>query len=312
MRGQGVKGLSNLMPKTLYTPGAMDEHLRIGELARRTGTTPELLRAWERRYGVLRPARSAGRFRLYGPTDEARVRRMKALMAEGLSAAQAARVAAEEIRPGASERPAEPVLEELAERLDDAVDRFDEPAAGEALDALFASFTPEVVFTRVLLPYLRRLGERWASGRVTVGHEHFASGLLRGRLLALGRGWGRGPGPLALLACPPGEQHDLSLLMFGIALRRRGWRIAYLGPDTPLDSATDAAGSLSPRVVVLAATEPERFLASARAVADLAEAVPVAVGGAGASREVADRLGATWLEGDPVRAADALAASAGV
>lgn len=289
----------------------MDEHLRIGELARRTGTSPELLRAWEHRYGVLRPARSAGRFRLYGPMDEARIRRMKALMAEGLSAAQAARIAAEEVPPGASARPTEPVLDELAQRLEDAVDRFDEPAATEALDALLGSFTPEIVFTRVLLPYLRRLGERWASGRVTVGHEHFASGLVRGRLLALARGWGRGSGPLALLACPPGEQHDLSLLMFGVALRRRGWRIAYLGPDTPLDSVADAAVSLSPRVVVLAATEPERFLAGADAIADLAEAVPVAIGGAGASRAVAEQLGAGWIEGDPVRGAEDLAASTG-
>lgn len=282
----------------------MDEFLRIGELARRTGTSPELLRAWERRYGVLRPSRSEGRFRLYGAADEARVRRMKALIADGLSTAQAARVAAEEVPPGARERAAEPVLDELVDRLTAAVDRFDEPGANEALDALFGSFTPEVVFTRALLPFLRRLGRRWASGQVTVGQEHFASGLVRGRLLSVARGWGRGPGPLALLACPPGEQHDLSLIMFGIALHRSGWRIAYLGADTPLDTLADAAHSLSPRAVVLAATEPERFLANADGVAALASSVPVALGGAGASPEVADRLGSRWLEGDPVKAAE--------
>jgi MerR family transcriptional regulator, light-induced transcriptional regulator len=288
----------------------MDEHLRIGELARRTGTSPELLRAWERRYKVLRPARSAGRFRLYGPGDEARVRRMKALIAEGLSAAEAARLAAEEVPESAAGPVPEPVLDELTERLEEAVDRFDEPGATEALDALFVSFTPEVVFTEVLLPFLRHLGEQWAAGRVTVGHEHFASGLVRGRLLALARGWGLGRGPLALLACPPLEQHDLSLIMFGVALHRRGWRIAYLGTDTPLESVADAAASLAPKVVVLAATKPQRFRENADAVAKLAEAVAVGIGGAGASREMAERLEARWLEGDPVRAAEALAASA--
>jgi MerR family transcriptional regulator, light-induced transcriptional regulator len=235
---------------------------------------------------------------------------MRALIAEGLSAAEAARLAAEEVPQSVTGPVAEPVLEELTERLEDAVHRFDEPGATEALDGLFVSFTPEVVFTEVLLPFLRHLGERWAAGRVTVGQEHFASGLVRGRLLALARGWGSGPGPLALLACPPLEQHDLSLIMFGVALHRRGWRIAYLGPDTPLESVADAAVSLAPKVVVLAATEPQRFRGNADAVVELAEAFTVSIGGAGASQDMAEWLGARWLEGDPVRAAEALAASA--
>jgi DNA-binding transcriptional MerR regulator len=71
-----------------------EHHLRIGELSRRAGVSPELLRAWERRYGLLRPARSAGGYRLYSADDEARIRRMQAHLSEGLSAAEAARLAA--------------------------------------------------------------------------------------------------------------------------------------------------------------------------------------------------------------------------
>ncbi|HZA82975.1 MAG TPA: MerR family transcriptional regulator, partial [Actinomycetes bacterium] len=74
--------------------------MRIGELARRTGTSPELLRAWERRYGLLRPARSQGGFRLYTAADEARVRRMREHLARGVAAAQAARLAVAADGPG--------------------------------------------------------------------------------------------------------------------------------------------------------------------------------------------------------------------
>ena len=66
-------------------------YLRIGELARRTGTSPELLRAWEQRYGLLEPSRSSGGFRLYSDEDESRVLTVKRLIADGLSASEAAR-----------------------------------------------------------------------------------------------------------------------------------------------------------------------------------------------------------------------------
>ena len=71
----------------------LSHSLRIGELSRRTGVKPELLRAWERRYGLLQPARTPGGFRLYSAEDEARIRRMQAHLTAGLSAAEGARLA---------------------------------------------------------------------------------------------------------------------------------------------------------------------------------------------------------------------------
>src|SRR4029453_5883093 len=114
------------------------------------------------------------------------------------------------------------------------LNRLKEQAANPALDRLFAPYTVEMVLREVVLPYLHRLGERWASGEVSVAQEHFASNLLRGRLLGVAPGWGQGRGPAAVLACVPGEHHELGLLAFGVALRRRGWRITYLGTDSPI------------------------------------------------------------------------------
>ena len=117
----------------------------------------------------------------------------------------------------------------------------------------------DTLLREIVLDYLTDLGERWSAGQATVAQEHFATNVLRGRLLGLARDWGQGGGPLTLLACPPGELHDLGLICFGLALRARGWRIAFLGTDTPIDTLTQTADNLHPELVVLTTTTPQRL-----------------------------------------------------
>ena len=285
-------------------------YLRIGELARRTGTSPELLRAWEQRYGLLEPSRSAGGFRLYSDEDEARILTVKRLIADGLSASEAARAAL----GGRAIPDAEvgSLADSLAGELSDALDRFDEVAANGVLDRLLAALSVETVLQDVLLPYLRILGDRWARGEASVAQEHFASALIRGRLLGLARGWGAGSGPAVVLACPPGEEHDLGLIMFGIVVSRRGWRVTYLGQDTPFATIGETVDAVEPQLVVLAVSEGIDLTANEVAIAKLAERVPVAVGGAGVTEETGSALGLTILAGDPVEAGRSLSVPAGV
>ncbi|HVD14892.1 MAG TPA: B12-binding domain-containing protein, partial [Actinomycetota bacterium] len=290
---------------------------------------PELLRAWERRYGLLRPARTQGGYRLYTAADEARIGRMRAYLARGVAAAEAARLAVDAeaqapsaqtapddaetpgqtdastpAAPPAEAPPPRPPLRAAASDLAGALDRFEEAEAHDVFDRLLAAYQAETVLRDLLIPYLHDLGERWARGEVSVAQEHFASNLLRGRLLGLARGWGQGRGPTALLACPPGEQHELGLLAFGITLHRRGWRIVYLGPDTPIASIRDAAAGVAPDLVVLAATVPGPLVAHADAIAALARQTLVALGGAGATAELASQTRARLLDQDPVSAAE--------
>jgi methanogenic corrinoid protein MtbC1 len=126
------------------------------------------------------------------------------------------------------------------------LDAFDEPAAQALLDRLLADFTVESVLGQVIVPYLHDLGERWARGQASVACEHFASNIVRGRLAGLARGWGNGHGPRAILACPPGEQHDIGLMAFGIVLHRNGWRVHYLGADTPIGDLSQAVREVRP------------------------------------------------------------------
>jgi MerR family transcriptional regulator, light-induced transcriptional regulator len=286
-----------------------DPVLRIGELSRRLGVSDHVLRAWERRYGLLRPVRSAGGFRLYSEADLDRVRRMQGHLAQGLSAAQAARAAIEGERPVAGDRVEagdRTGLAEAAEALARALDEFDEPAGQAVLDRLFGTLTVEAVLRDVLLPYLHELGERWARGAVSVAQEHFASNVIRSRLASLGQGWGRGRGPRAVLACAPDELHDIALLAFGIVLNRNGWRIGYLGANTPLDELIRLAGATRPDLVVVAATRPDRFERVGADLIRLAAIVPVAIAGPGAGPALAEAVGAHLVTGDPVTAAETL------
>jgi len=281
--------------------------LRIGELSRRVGVSPEVLRAWERRYGVLRPTRSEGGFRLYSTADEERVRRMLALQQQGLSPAVAARTAATEGDGGSavSALPADTLRQALA----DALDSFDEASANRVFDRAMAVLTLDTLLRRIVLDYLVDLGERWSDGRASVAQEHFATSVLRGRLLGLARDWGQGGGPLALLACPPGELHDLGLICFGLALRAYGWRIAFLGADTPVDTLKHTADDLHPDLVVLTATTPPRLSRVRSELREVAGATRLAVAGAGATRALAASVGAELLKGDPVSQAARIAAA---
>jgi DNA-binding transcriptional MerR regulator len=295
---------------------ADESHLRIGELSRRAGVSPELLRAWERRYALLKPIRSPGGLRLYSLDDLERVRLMASHIAEGVAAREAAALAARADLaaappsrpipdPGAASAAFDPAA--ALDRLRAAVESFDEPAAQTLIDELLSTATVETVLAEAILPFLRDVGARWERGELSVAQEHFATHVLRGRLLALARGWGGGIGARALLACAPGELHDFGLIAFGLALRARGWRIDFLGGDTPIDSIRRAVYAVNPALVVVSATQPELLAPVVAELAALAAGRTVAIGGAGATAE--PPAGVLALPGDPMAEAALLAGS---
>ena len=282
--------------------------MRIGELSRRTGVNPELLRAWERRYRLLQPRRTDGGTRTYSATDEARVRLMRRYLDDGLPPAQAAEMVTAtrlSVRPGqtAGSIPPAEVAEAHVE-MHASLDRFDETSAQRALERLFGTYPASTVVRDVMMPYLREVGQRWAEGHVSVAQEHFATNFMHARLLAFARGWDRGLGPRALLACAPGEQHTFGLIGFGVALHQRGWRITYLGADTTVAMVEEAAAHVTPDLVVVCAAMRERMTATADGLRSLSERWPTAIAGAGASLTLAAELSARYLDGDPVTAAE--------
>lgn len=274
--------------------------MRIGELSRRSGVSTGLLRMWERRYGILEPGRTAGGQRMYSGADERRVKAMRQRMDDGLSAAAAARITL------AGENPLEgpgDALEDLRASLSGALRHFDEAGAHAALDVALARFSIPSALEMVVLPYLQELGAGWEAGNVSIAQEHFATMILRGRLLGLARNWGSGAGPTALLASPAGEFHDLGLICFGLGLRERGWRITLLGPNTPGSTMIQAVGAVRPRVVVVSSMDPALLESIESDLARVAATSRLLLAGPGATEPLARRTGAGLLSGAPMAAA---------
>ncbi len=225
--------------------------LRIGALSKQTGVSPDVLRVWERRYGLLQPQRTEGGFRLYSTEDVERVREMQRLLGAGVRAGDAAREVLGGAWTGSDGGVPVPLLEQARERLWNALISFDDVELQGALDDILGRFDLDTAISDVLIPALHRLGQEWEEGVVSVGQEHFAVNVLRGRLAALARGWDRGFGPRVLLACPQGELHDISLMMFGLTMHRRGWRVTFLGANTPAFTIEAAALAVRPDLMVM-------------------------------------------------------------
>ena len=290
------------MPPTSSPTGLM----RIGELSRRHGVSPDLLRVWERRYGLLSPERSSGGFRLYTPEDDERVGTMRRHLAQGYSASVAARMVLDApASPPVVDR--EKALAEGRAELAAHLEAFRDVEAQAVIDRLLGTFSVESVLRDVVLPYLRSLGDRWEDGSLTVAQEHFASAVLRGRLLGLARGFDVGSGPRALLACPSDEHHDLGLLCFGIGLREHGWRITYLGADTPIGTLRDTARRLEPDLVVICAEREEPLRAVTGEIAELAASHRVSLAGRGATVEIAHASRSGLIQDAPMAAAARIA-----
>jgi methanogenic corrinoid protein MtbC1/transposase-like protein len=279
--------------------------VRVGELARRVGVAPETLRAWERRYGVLRPARTPGGYRVYDTEDELRARRMRELIESGWAAGEAAQAVTAAGGAAHLPRVRRPIGGAASEVLP-ALLGFDCAAAQAAFDRLFAARSMDAALRDVVLPALHEIGERWARGEITVAQEHFATEVISGRLRSLGREFDHGLGPRVVLAGPSAERHDIGLLCCALALHFRGWRVTYLGPDTPTDAIESAVGVVDPDVVVVGAVQRHPLRLAAPALSRLAANVTLAVGGDGASPELATAAGARHLRGDPVTAAASL------
>jgi len=225
----------------------------IKEAAARAGVSVPVLRAWERRYGIVRPARTASGYRQFDDAAVARVRHMRELVADGWSpSAAAAAITAGSAPPEAAENaPPSPIGEEpFGERIVRAAAALD-PAAIEAiLDDLFARGSFERVASTLLFPALERLGDAWARGEISVAGEHLASGAVQRRLaLALEAAGPPLAGRQVVIGLPPGGRHELGALAFAVAARRAGLPIVYLGADLPADDWLTATRGAAAAVI---------------------------------------------------------------
>ncbi|HET8594424.1 MAG TPA: MerR family transcriptional regulator [Intrasporangium sp.] len=272
----------------------------IKRAAEEVGISPATLRAWERRYGIVSPSRSEGGYRLYGDDDVRALTLMARLVADGWTPSLAAQEVAhrlerakpEALSGGPASRgagaPAVPQVAPVApgaftRALTDAAATLDASALAAVLDEMFALASFESVVDRQLLPAMEALGDAWAAGRISVAGEHFVSNAVLRRLAAAYEAAGSfATGPRVLVGLPPGGRHELGLLAFAVAARRRGLAVDYLGADLPVADWASAVVERDPAAVVLAIPTPDDAApvdAVVTAVRDARPDLLVAVGG---------------------------------
>ena len=243
----------------------------IREAAHRAGVTPDVLRAWERRYGVVSPQRTASGYRLYDDAAIARLRAMQRLIGQGWTASSAAQhllTAPEAELPDAEATQPDATATEMAERFVAAAAGMNAVGVEAALDEMLSRASFEVAVDRYLFPALRALGDAWAEGKLSVAAEHAASGAVHRRLGAAFDAAGSGPHDEApvLVGLAPGARHEFGALAFAVAARRAGLPVEYLGPDLPVEDWERAGRATgAPAVVIGVPTDAD--VAAGRAVA---------------------------------------------
>ncbi|HZW28705.1 MAG TPA: cobalamin-dependent protein [Trueperaceae bacterium] len=280
----------------------------VGEVEERTGVPASSLRQWERRYGFPAPERSPSGYRYYSESDLAAIVRMRDLIAEGVPASRAAATVKQERAVAEQARPTPDLARELASELI----ALDADGAERVLAEAVALYPVDVVLLEVVRAALVRVGDMWHAGEVSVATEHFASNVVQARLRALlAMLPDREGGPSVVVACAPGEQHEMGALVLAVLLRRAGFRVYYLGANTPVADLAELARERGVDAVLLSVTTREP-LAGLCAERERLRSLPglLVLGGAAvdARPEVAAELGGVFLGNDARKVVAELAA----
>ena len=214
-----------------------DGLLPIRTVSSLTGVNAVTLRAWERRYNLITPQRTPKGHRLYTHKDVERINQVIGLLSQGISVSH--------VKPLLDQMPGEVLApatrgegdtwKSRQEKMLKAIEKFEEPALDSIYNDALSLYPVDIVNQRLTTPLLRLLGERWKIRERGIAEEHFFSVYLRNKLGARIHHMNqRGNGPLLLLACLPGELHEIGLLFFALAAVNAGYRVLILGANTPL------------------------------------------------------------------------------
>lgn len=283
-----------------------ERHYRINVVAEMVGISESLLRAWERRYGVVKPRRSPGGFRVYSDSDIELLKRIHQLVREGMSIGDVAPMlpdlqAEVAARGGTPTSAPASRLDEWKRRALLAAEASDQPTLEAVLDEALMVLPALTAAEDLLMPLQREVGDRWHTGSFDIAQEHAVSHAVRVRMLRLihstSTGWGRH----VVCACFPEELHDLGLLYASLRFRNAGLRVTYLGARTPTNDVVSMATRVKADMVALSASQalpPEHIIVTLKQLKkELPDGTRVVVGGAGAEPLAAEiaKLGATLV-----------------
>lgn len=230
-----------------------DRTYEIQEVAELTGLSTARLRAWERRYDVVRPERQANGYRAYSASQVALLRAFARLVRAGERIGDIAAQPRDEVIARAEvtvgdESPISPFIE--------AVRGYDRPRLQQLVADRLRRMGPVKFAGEIVLPLATQVGDLWSLGKLPIASEHLASEVVV-HVLKDALSEATGQGPLLLAAALPGERHEWGLLATLVQAQGAGWQVQYLGPDLPLDEVIQAAWTLRPAGVALSASSAD-------------------------------------------------------
>lgn len=281
----------------------MNKH-RIHRVAKLTGLSKDVIRVWERRYGLVKPSRGSNRYREYNDEEVTLLRFVKAQMAQGATigalAAEGhdslvARMRVATPISAEDQKPHERLLDDLLGSLDPP----DKAGFERRLNGAVAVIPFDEAVQRILLPLQRRVGELWHQGRSSIAVEHYVTKIIQQKLFSV---MNQLPvhefGPRVLIACPEGELHEIGAQAVAYIAATKGCHVYYLGPNLPSSDLLAFCETITPDLVLLSLTEVKAEAAALQQLKDLellATRWSVAVGGQGA-RALGDRLRDTKID----------------
>jgi DNA-binding transcriptional MerR regulator len=254
----------------------------IRVLSELTGVPATTLRAWERRYGLLKPKRTPKGHRLYDGADLETVRQVVQLLEADHPISRAAKILREGAPKTDGADTAPSPWSALRKRMRRAIEAFDDNRLDAVYNEALAVYRVDIVTLNLLRPLLEQLGERWQELNTGIAEEHFFTAYLRNKIGArMHHASTRTQGRRLLLACLPGEHHELGILLFGLSASARGYRLLYLGADLPLAQLAQVVSSVDIAGVLLSGTTTELSEQLQTALAALADAlrIPLMLGG---------------------------------
>jgi methanogenic corrinoid protein MtbC1 len=307
-----VETETDMTAKSANTAAARTHPIQV--VARRTGLTPDVIRVWERRYHAVSPQRAKGKRRLYTDAEVERLLLLRKVTRAGRRIGDVAGLSTKELRATVAEderasvastglaAPTRPRARGKADVLQESL-RAIEALDAEGLEAVLLRASMDLNETesidRVVVPLMHEVGERWHDGSFKVAHEHLTTAVVRS-FLGAKRGSRILPAsaPSIVVTTPAGQLHEIGAMLVAMSASRDGWRVTYLGPNTPFEDVASSARKLDARAVALSIVHP----ADDPVVADelrrlrqrLGDGTSIVVGGSGVDgyRVVLEQIGA--------------------
>jgi DNA-binding transcriptional MerR regulator len=275
-------------------------YFSIKAVAQATGLTVETLRAWERRYEVVRPNRDGSGRRSYTASDVARLRLLRTATELGHTISRLAPLSDQELArlvadAGGHARTNSARGQAYVERALDATLHSDPTGVEEALTSAIALLPPNEVIHTVIVPLVREIGERWHRGEVSIAQEHMVTDIVRRLVISAARGYLRADNaPSLVLSTLSGERHEIGLLMCSWLAAMRRYHTHYLGIDCPPAEIARFALEVDASAVLVSMVMPENYVPVVEQLNELASLLrgrcEIWIGGMAARALTADMI----------------------